>query len=263
MDARMVAGQFLSLQEYKKEQKCLQGDISLHWHNIYEFDIILSGTGEVICNGQLFQLRPGLVCLLSPADFHEYCNCRDVSLINLQFRENEISYEVLSSYLQQKTRAVYTEEKALQALITLCDLLGGTGGSHRGCYDKRLLECAMLLFLDQGTEKTQQPETVASIHKAIMYVDSHFWENPRMGDVAAMFYLNETYFCRLFKKTAGVSYKTYLRQRKLKACLSMLRYTQLPVAQIAGRCGYDTVSHFNREFKSEYGLAPTAYRKQM
>ena len=260
----MVAGQFHSLREYKKETKCIQGDISLHWHNVYEFDIVLSGSGEMICNGQTWQIRRGLVSLLSPADFHEYRDCSDVSIVNVQFSEKGIGYEILSSYLQQKTALIYANEQALQDLITICALLdGNTTGSHRDLYDKKLLECAMLLFLNQSAEQMQRQEVVAPIHKAVMYVDSHFRENPQMGDVAAMFYLNETYFSRLFKKTTGVNYKTYLRQRKLNACLSLLRYTRLPVAQIASRCGYDTVSHFNREFKSEYGLAPTVYRKQM
>jgi AraC family L-rhamnose operon transcriptional activator RhaR/AraC family L-rhamnose operon regulatory protein RhaS len=263
MDARMVSRQFQNLLEYQKEQKYIQGDISLHWHNIYEFEIVLSGSGEMICNGKTWQLCRGMVCLLSPADFHEYRDCRDVSLLNLQFSENGIGYEILSSFLQQKTAVIYADEKSLQAFVTLCELLDGSAcGPYRGSCDRKLLECAILLFLNQCTAKTQPPEAVSPIQKAILYVDSHFRENPPMAEVAALFYLNETYFCRLFRKTTGFSYKTYLRQRKLNASLSLLRYTRLPVAQIAGRCGYDTVSHFNREFKSAYGIAPTTFRKQ-
>ena len=263
MDARMVWGQFPSLLEYHKEHKCLQGDISLHWHNVYEFEIVLSGCGEMICNGKTWQLRRGMVCLLSPADFHEYRNCRDVSLINVQFSESGIGYEILSSYLQQKNAVIYADEKALQELTGLCALLdGSTGGPYRNSYDKKLLECGMLLFLSKSNDPTQPPEAVSPIHKAVLYVDSHFRENPKMSEVAALFYLNETYFCRLFRKTTGVSYKTYLRDKKLKASLSLLRYTRLPVAQIAGRCGYDTVSHFNREFKSVYAVPPMVFRKQ-
>lgn len=265
MDARMVSGRFQSLLEYQQKRKCLQGNISLHWHNVYEIEIVLSGSGEMVCNGKVWQVCRGMVCLLSPADFHEYRNCSDVSLINIQFSENGIAYEILNGFLQQKTSVIYADEKLLGELSALCELLDGSaGGAYRSCCDKKLLECVMLLFLDRCVDQMQQPqETADPIHKAIMYVDSHFRENPPMREVAAMFYLNETYFCRAFKKTAGLSYKSYLRQKKLSACVSLLRYTRLPVAQIAGRCGYDTVSHFNREFKNEFGLAPAAFRKQV
>jgi len=263
MGVRMVSGRFPSFREYEKKHKCVQGDISVHWHNVYEFDIILSGSGEMVCNGRTWELHRGMVCLLSPADFHEYRNCEDVSLINIQFREDGIGYATLGSYLQQKTSVIYAEEEALQEITALCALLDNSKeGAYRNRYDKKLLECAMLVFLSQCTGKTQPQEAEAPIHKAIMYVDNHFRENPKMRDVAEMFYLNENYFCRLFKKTVGVSYKVYLREKKLEACASLLRYTQLPVAQIAGRCGYDTISHFNREFKSVYGVAPAAFRKQ-
>lgn len=263
MDARMVSGHFQSLKEYEQKYKRVQGDISLHWHNVYEFDIILSGSGEMICNGHLWSLRRGMVCLLTPSDFHQYRDCRDVSLINIQFSEDGIGYETLSSYLQQKTSIIYMDEEALQKMYALCALLDSSlEGTYYNRYGKKLLECAMLVFLSQCTGKIQPQEVASPIQKAVMYVDSHFRENPSMGHVAAMFYLNENYFCRLFKKTVGISYKAYLRQKKLEASTSLLRYTKLPITQIASRCGYDTISHFNREFKNVYGESPTAFRRQ-
>lgn len=82
-----------------------------------------------------------------------------------------------------------------------------------------------------------------------------------MREVAKLFFLNESYFCRLFKGAVGISYKAYIKKLKLEYSLSLLQSTDLPITEIAGHCGYETQSHFNREFKKVYQLSPTAFRK--
>jgi len=67
---------------------------------------------------------------------------------------------------------------------------------------------------------------------------------------------------RLFKKTTGKSYKAYIKDLKLEYASSLLRATSLPIIEIAGHCGYATLSHFNREFKTRYGVPPTHFRKK-
>ena len=40
-----------------------------------------------------------------------------------------------------------------------------------------------------------------------------------------------------------------------------LRATDRPVAQIAGECGFETLSHFNQQFKLRYGVSPREFRR--
>lgn len=258
METRMVAGCFKTPSEFTKAHKRCGGDITLHWHNVYEFDIVLSGNGETVCNGRKWELRRGMISLLSPRDFHEYKNCTDVRLINIQFSEKDISYQTLSRFLSQQTNVIYAEEAALQLMESLSNLLG----SSTAGYDKKLLECMILEYLNGCTKTQTSPNKTSPIQKAVMYVNSHFRENPPMREVAKMFFLNESYFCRLFKNTVGMSYKAYIKKLKLEYSLSLIQSTDLSVTEIAGYCGYETQSHFNREFKKAFQMSPTAFRKQ-
>lgn len=263
MGIRMVAGNQNAVGKCQSVYKQVCGNISLHWHDVYEFDIVLSGTGETVCNNTRIPLRRGMINLLSPKDFHEYRNCKDVQLINIQFRETDISQDTLHSFLTQPSRIVFVDEVTLEKLLQLYSLMtAGAEGAFHAAYERNLLACMILLFLNDCPQGKSRSVVTTPIQNAIMYVGSHFRENPKMADVAAIFYLNESYFCRLFKKTTGKSYKAYIKDLKLEYGVSLLRSTELPVTEIAGHCGYATPSHFNREFKAHYGMSPTHFRKK-
>ena len=263
MGIRMVAGKQDATGNCQSVYKQICGEISLHWHNVYEFDIVLSGTGEAICNNALTPLRRGTVNLLSPNDYHEYRNCKDVQLINIQFRETNISQDILHNFITQPCRSVFLEEATLEKLLQLHSLLtDGAEGAFNAAYVKNLLACMFLIFLNDCTQSKSGSTTTTPIQSAIMYVGSHFRENPKMAAIARMFYLNESYFCRLFKRTTGKSYKAYIKDLKLEYSISLLHSTKLSVTEIAIRCGYATPSHFNREFKARYGMPPTQFRKK-
>lgn len=263
MGIRMVAGKQNAAGDCQAVYKQICGDISLHWHDVYEFDIVLSGTGETVCNNACAPLRRGMINLLSPRDYHEYRNCKDVQLLNIQFRETGISQDTLHSFLTRPNRFVFVEEATLEKLLQLHSLLvAGAEGVFHAAYTQNLLTCMILIFLNDCTQGESGSAITTPIQNAIVYLGSHFRENPKMADVAAMFYLNESYFCRLFKRITGKNYKTYIKDLKLEYGFSLLCYTRLSVTEIASHCGYVTLSHFNREFKTRYGMPPTHFRKK-
>lgn len=264
MRVRMVSGNLSQTSSCQSVHKQFSGDISLHWHDVYEFDIILGGTGETVCNSVRTPLRRGLITLLTPKDYHEYQNCRDVQLINIQFREDGIGYDTLNSFLIQQTHTIYADEATLEKIQQLSALLSEpSAGTFHTAYQQKLLECMILIFLDCRSKGELNFAATTPIQNAVIYINNHFRENPKMTDVASMFFFCDNYFCRLFKMTTGKSYKTYLRDLKLEYSTSLLLSTTLSITEIAEHCGYATPSHFNREFKKQYGMSPTHFRAQL
>ncbi len=68
-------------------------------------------------------------------------------------------------------------------------------------------------------------------------------------------------FRRLFRAWVGMAPRTYLRHHRLSLARQLLALTDLPIAAVAARCGFDNPSHFSRAFKRAFGIAPTAYRQ--
>lgn len=67
-------------------------------------------------------------------------------------------------------------------------------------------------------------------------------------------------FKRQFSKYFNKSPARYLRQRKLEKAAGLLLNSELQINQIAFDCGFETLSAFNRSFKSEYSKNPSDFR---
>ncbi|HLK25116.1 MAG TPA: helix-turn-helix domain-containing protein, partial [Caulobacteraceae bacterium] len=64
--------------------------------------------------------------------------------------------------------------------------------------------------------------------------------------------------------SAGQSFSTYLRLRRLERCrldLTSPIFASLSISEICFRWGFNGSAHFSRAFKDRYGLSPRDYRK--
>lgn len=66
---------------------------------------------------------------------------------------------------------------------------------------------------------------------------------------------------RRFKEISGMSFRDYLRYRRLAFALKALRDTEEGILDIALRYGFSSHEAFTRAFREAYGLTPRAYRR--
>lgn len=95
------------------------------------------------------------------------------------------------------------------------------------------------------------------------YIDCHLAERITLDDVAEYAGMNRTYFCLFFKKHMGMPLIDYINGIKVETACRMLKTEALPISDISDRCGFKTVTYFNRVFKNIVGISPTEYRKKM
>lgn len=65
---------------------------------------------------------------------------------------------------------------------------------------------------------------------------------------------------RLFKEKVGLSPGRYIRDRRLQEAQILLLGTNLPVSEIAERCGFPELTSFIRFIRENLGCSPLAYR---
>lgn len=260
---RIVKNNFSSGKNIFTEEKELKCNCSSHYHNFYEIDIVLDGSGVSICNGEEYPVRKGMITFLSPEDLHSYKIDIKLHEINIQFKYDAIDTSVISFLNSVKNNVTYVDDETLYSIYSLFCLLHRSDVITKSKdYSSKLLECIILSFKDKFESDSQRDIKSSSVlQSAIVYIHSHFKEDPKMRDVAKLLYLNENYFSQMFKENMGKSYKEYLRSLKLEHAKKLLIYTELSVTKIAYDSGYNSQAHFNKDFKSYFGIAPLIMRK--
>lgn len=125
--------------------------------------------------------------------------------------------------------------------------------------------CALLesyirmLFAHSGTQGDTEDSLIENIKS---YISENLEYGAELSRIVAVFHYNKTYLGRIFKAAVGMSVSEYVNARRLARAEELLLQTHFPVIEIAGKCGFASVTYFNRVFKSANGLSPTEYRKK-
>ena len=252
-------------QEIFFEQKNLSSSSTVHWHDFYELDIILSGIGTTMINGTQEILEEGTLSFLTPSDFHDI-KSPELNIFNIQFSEDCVDHEVLNALIHTNKRICHLEPAHIESISKLCSLLETTSidTAYSKIYYQKILESILLIFLQNAHAAGEKSVHTGPdlIQQTIAYLNMHFMENPLLKDIAEQFHINENHLCMLFKEQIGENYKSYLRKLKLNYAEKQIVYTNLPITEIAFSSGYHTLSHFNREFKNMFHITPLEMRKQ-
>ena len=110
-------------------------------------------------------------------------------------------------------------------------------------------------FEGKDSEKDQ-------MNRIVEYIQHHLSEELRRSDIAEAVYLNPDYLSRLFRKEKGMSLKEYIICEKMKTAQAILRSTNLPVAVVAARVGFENYSYFSQVYKKVIGVNPSAERSK-
>ena len=87
-------------------------------------------------------------------------------------------------------------------------------------------------------------------------------DDPSLSELAALCGLSRSYFIRAFKQTTGMAPHRWLLMQRAKRAKDLLRGTKMPIAEIAGACGFADQSHLTRAFSKAFGISPGVWRRQ-
>ena len=101
------------------------------------------------------------------------------------------------------------------------------------------------------------------ITKARAYIAEHQTEEIKLGQVAKAVNMSSYYFCKMFKKVAGINFTDYVARVRIEKSKNLLLNPNLRISEIAFEVGFQSLTHFNRVFKKILGQSPTEYRSQL
>lgn len=100
----------------------------------------------------------------------------------------------------------------------------------------------------------------AAVTSAKEYVQAHLEEPITLERVVAHVGVSRFYFCKLFKKSTGLTLTEYVARVRIEKAKSLLVDPSLRVSEIAYAAGFGSIPQFNSVFKRYLGMAPTDYR---
>lgn len=94
------------------------------------------------------------------------------------------------------------------------------------------------------------------------YAAQHYQEPLELSDIAEKFGLSYHYISSYFSQMTNEGFSEYLNRLRIEHALSLLKTTDLSIAEVGGNVGYADHSYFCRVFKKITGDTPSGYRRR-
>jgi len=250
-----------------------------HYHNFLEFGICLKGTGTFIIEDRSIRFAPGDIIVIGPGLIHIARSdagnesrwtwiYADVSRI-LSSRVDDVDVLDCSAYSVTSCPVMHMSKTAHPYLCTILDNLTREyleSGSHDVM--RALLVLANTYLRRQiqqqataGPCAAMHPSDIARIIPALKLINDRFDSRLSVVDMASACFMGERSFCRAFEQAMHETPHAYLVRFRISQACGVLRASNMSINQIAGQCGFESLSSFNRNFRSVMHTMPIVYRK--
>lgn len=99
-----------------------------------------------------------------------------------------------------------------------------------------------------------------AVARAQHYIEEHFSEGITVKQLAQLGSMSASSFNRIFKKEINLTPIEYLIETRVEKSKKLLRRKEIPITEIAMRCGFSSSAHFSSKFSRLVGVTPSEYR---
>ncbi len=125
----------------------------------------------------------------------------------------------------------------------------------------------LLIIISDSVADTSTPENdqkapahIAEIQRAVNFINENLSKHITLDDIAHAASMSRSYVSSYFKLVTGVSPYEYLLTARVEKAIGLLKKTEFSVTEIAQKCGFGSLSSFNKTFRRSIGVTPREYR---
>lgn len=251
----------------------------LHYHQWMELGICLSGRGIFYIHGDVYPFAAGDISIIYPGEYHIAQSVSDTpsDWWFLTVDENKLftdwpDRDRLLSLASGGYGHILTRSENRQVKSTLSRM------TELYTEDSTVMEAlrgqivalyACILYETAGWQRNAREEGTlpavsgadSMISPAIQYMLSYYMNSVTTEELCALCHISPVHLRRIFTASVGISPIAFLHRIRIShACLA-LSGTDDSILSIAERCGYSSLSSFNRQFQKQMHMSPSEYRR--
>ena len=259
----------LSLHHSIHQVQAMRGFMDMHAHDDFELFFFLQGDCSYLVEGVTYQLSPGSILLMRPAEAH--CLC-----VNSDCTYERIVLNFSRSFLDKADPQGLLLEPFLDRALGEWNLYAAHdyGGSvaalllnmvdaefPRSDYEKQLAITTNLLPVLSELRRSFQQKKASSLssklehHELLNYINRHLSDDLSLETLSNIFFLSKSQISRRFKQQTGTTLSNYVSAKRLIKARELL-LAGIPAQQVSAECGFREYSTFYRAYQKKYGVSP-------
>ena len=257
------------IDRYTKLQKIKNGKIMVkektivgyptHWHEFYEIELIISGSGSYIIDGVCRKIEKNMLFFMTPVNFHRVIT-DGADVITLMFMgevcDKNMLFRLSSAFDCDSVALCDADAEYLAAIMHELNIASSQNDDE---YSFHLLN-SILGKLCRLTNSHRHGH-LSKVQTAMLFIRNNFRNNIGLNDIAHAAGVTPSYMSSIFLKDCGVNFKDYLSSIRFDYAKKMLEFSDMTVTDICFESGFNDYANFERSFKAKFGISPREYRK--
>jgi AraC-like DNA-binding protein len=251
----------------------------LHKHNVIELNFVEHCKGARRIVGDNVELLGdydlALVgCNLEHVWEQHECKSATIHEITIMMPADLLPESVLARNFMQPIREMFEKAQVgisfgMEAIMTVYSRINQLVKSDESFYSAQSLLAILHDLAVSGDYHTlssshyshiETPVTSRRIQKLKDYIDAHYQEEIRIEFLSDMIGMTPNALSRFFKQRTNRSVSNYINEVRIGHAANLLVDSTMTIAEIAYRCGFNTISNFNRIFKNVKEITPKEFR---
>ncbi len=125
----------------------------------------------------------------------------------------------------------------------------------------RIVEMLTELLQSNYKGDEDSPGIPDFVSNAIKRIERNFRLDINLDELSSQVGVSKYHLSRVFKRCTGYSPYEYIINYRLSQSKDLLKSTDLPIYEIASKVGFDSSSHFIKQFRKQEGITPLKFRE--
>lgn len=228
----------------------------------------LAGAGDITHREGAFRVGPHDAILIAPDTPHGYRTAPNPGRWELLWTHFNPA-PAWNELLHWPREGPGAMRLSLGSVGTRGEILGRLAEVHRHAsgytrHAERLALNALettLLLCDEINPEARHARLDDRIRTALDHISHHLTDDLSVPALAGLANLSPSRFAHLFRGQMHDSPQRFVEAARLDRAAQLLEHTNLSVASIAQRVGFESPFYFSRRFKQHRGQSPRAFRR--
>ena len=252
-----------------------------HWHDDFEFTIILHGKMAYSINGKPYLLTEGQAIFVNSGHMHYVFSsngdeCEFICILlppSLISAIPRIADHYVNPLKQDSSHPFFIfdpkitwQRQFIEHLKQLHQLCQKQSEGFELQIMSLFYTIAYQLYhhvkQDQTAHESFLEKGIGPLRQMISYIQQNYSAKVTLNDIAIAGNVCRGNCCKIFQKFLNQSPIGYLTEYRLEKSLFLLKTTNYTITEIALQCGFNSSSYFTETFRKELNCTPSDYRKK-
>ncbi|SFZ93466.1 AraC-type DNA-binding protein [Flaviramulus basaltis] len=255
-------------------------DFPIHFHPEYELNFILNGKGVLRVVGDSVEELSNIdLVLVGSYVKHgwENHNCKNTPIYEMTFQFNDsifdeklLSLRMFNEINDMFKRANHgikfskeTSKKLMPKIITLTKIdTVDEFIKFLNILQEMAVSKSQRLLSSSSSNVDGEYENSIRIKKVYEFIQENFTRKISLSEISELINMSPVSFNRFIKKRTGKTFVEYVNDTRLSFASRWLIETDMSIGEISFKCGYNNITHFNRQFKKAKKSTPSEFREK-